>query len=97
MYQMVCSIKSTLLHHFPGDSLPDISLPEFHRDSFGASSDTSGSNAHMQGEPSAFDPVSSSAQPDLDPPADTATHFVSSGPPSQGESGTAQEPTDHIQ
>ncbi|ERM93382.1 hypothetical protein AMTR_s05703p00003040, partial [Amborella trichopoda] len=63
----------TLLHHFPGDSLPDISLPEFHRDSFGASSDTSGNNAHMQGEPSALDPVTSSAQPDLDPPADTAT------------------------
>ncbi|KAM6593382.1 hypothetical protein CsatA_001085 [Cannabis sativa] len=97
MYQMVCSIKSTLLHHFPGDSLPDISLPEFHRDSFGVSSDTSGNNAHMQGEPSALDPVTSSAQPDLDPPADTATPFVSTGPPSQGESGTAQEPTDHIQ
>ncbi|KAM6577076.1 hypothetical protein CsatB_028913 [Cannabis sativa] len=97
MYQMVCSIKSTLLHHFPGDSLPDISLPEFHRDSFGASSDTSGNNTHMQGEPSALDPVTSSAQPDLDPPADTATPFVSTGPPSQGESGTAQEPTDHIQ
>ncbi|XP_060974536.1 uncharacterized protein LOC133039647 [Cannabis sativa] len=97
MYQMVCSIKSTLLHHFPGDSLPDISLLEFHRDSFGASSDTSGNNAHMQGEPSALDPVTSSAQPDLDPPTDTATPFVSTGPPSQGESGTAQEPTDHIQ
>ncbi|XP_060962131.1 uncharacterized protein LOC133032269 [Cannabis sativa] len=91
------SWQSTLLHHFPGDSLPDISLPEFHRDSFGASSDTSGNNAHMQGEPSALDPVTSSAQPDLDPPADTATPFVSTGPPSQGESGTAQEPTDHIQ
>ncbi|KAF4395094.1 hypothetical protein G4B88_017964 [Cannabis sativa] len=49
------------------------------------------------GEPSALDPVTSSAQPDLDPPADTATPFVSTGPPSQGESGTAQEPTDHIQ
>ncbi|XP_060974093.1 uncharacterized protein LOC133039261 [Cannabis sativa] len=97
MYQMVRSIKSTLLHHFPGDSLPDISLPEFHHDSFGASSDTSGNNAHMQGEPSAFDPVTSSAQPDLDPPADSTTPFVSTGPPSQGESGTAQEPTDHIQ
>ncbi|KAM6597303.1 hypothetical protein CsatA_007827 [Cannabis sativa] len=97
MYQMVRSIKSTLLHHFPGDSLPEISLPEFHRDSFGASSDTSGNNAHIQGEPSAFDPATSSAQPDLDPPADSATPFVSTGPPSQGESGTAQEPTDHIQ
>ncbi|KAM6569167.1 hypothetical protein CsatB_017152 [Cannabis sativa] len=97
MYQMVRSIKSTLLHHFPRDSLPDISLPEFHRDSFGASSDTSRSNAHMQGEPSAFDPVTSSAQPDLDPPVDSTTPLVSTGPPSQGESGTAQEPTDHIQ
>ncbi|KAM6567035.1 hypothetical protein CsatA_026163 [Cannabis sativa] len=97
MYQMVRSIKSTLLHHFPGDSLPDISLPEFHRDSFGASSDTSGSNAHMQGEPSAFDPVTSSAPPDLNPPADSATPLVSTGPPSQGESGTEQDPTAHIQ
>ncbi|KAF4388587.1 hypothetical protein G4B88_021498 [Cannabis sativa] len=50
-----------------------------------------------RGEPSALDPVTSSAQPDLDPPSDTATPFVSTGPPSQGESGTAQEPTDHIQ
>ncbi|KAM6543641.1 hypothetical protein CsatB_008088 [Cannabis sativa] len=97
MYQMVRSIKSTLLHHFPGDSLPDISLPEFHRDSFGASSDTSKSNAHMQGEPSAFDPVTSSAPPDLNPPADSATPLVSTGPPSQGESGTEQDPTAHIQ
>ncbi|KAF4394518.1 hypothetical protein F8388_020343 [Cannabis sativa] len=38
------------------------------------------------GEPSAFAPVTSLAQPDLDPPADTATPFVSTGPPSQGES-----------
>ncbi|KAM6543791.1 hypothetical protein CsatB_008238 [Cannabis sativa] len=102
MYQMVRTIKSTLLHHFPGDSLPDISLPEFHRDSFGASSDTSGSNAHVQGEPSVFAPVTSLAQPDLHPPADssqviTATPLVSTGPPSQGESGIEQDQAAHIQ
>ncbi|KAM6559550.1 hypothetical protein CsatA_028789 [Cannabis sativa] len=102
MYQMILTIKSTLLHHFPGDSLPDISLPEFHRDSFGASSDTSGSNAHVQGEPSVFAPVTSPAQPDLHPPADsspviTATPLVSTGPPSQGESRKEQDQAAHIQ
>ncbi|XP_060974098.1 uncharacterized protein LOC133039265 [Cannabis sativa] len=85
------SWQSTLLHHFPGDSLPDISLPEFHRDSFGASSDTSGNNAHMQGEPSALDPVTSSVQLDLDPLADTATPFVSTGPPSCGSPAQRQK------
>ncbi|KAM6593789.1 hypothetical protein CsatA_001492 [Cannabis sativa] len=97
MYQMVRTIKYTLLHHYHGDS-----LPKFHRDSFGASSDTSGSNAHVQGEPSVIAPVTSPAQPNLHPQTDsspviTATPLVSSGPPSQGESGKEQDQAAHIQ
>ncbi|KAM6580205.1 hypothetical protein CsatA_003979 [Cannabis sativa] len=90
MYKMVRTIKSTLLHRYSGDYVPpsiDISLPEFHRDSFGASSDASGSNAHVQGEPSVFAPVTSLAQPNMHPttvssPVTTTTPLVSTGPPS---------------
>ncbi|KAM6542303.1 hypothetical protein CsatB_006750 [Cannabis sativa] len=102
MYKMVRTIKSTLLHHYSGDSVPDICLPEFHKDSFGASSDTSGSNAHVQGEPSVFAPITSPAQPNLHPPVDSspvtiATPLVSTRPPSQGESGKEQDQAAHIQ
>ncbi|KAM6543712.1 hypothetical protein CsatB_008159 [Cannabis sativa] len=105
MYKMVRIIKSTVLQNHSGDSVTpsiDISLLEFHRDSFGASSDGSGSNAHVQGELSVSALVSSPIQQDLphtaDPsPVTTATHLVSSGPLSQGESDKKLEQSTHVQ
>uniref|UniRef100_A0A803PJL7 Uncharacterized protein n=1 Tax=Cannabis sativa TaxID=3483 RepID=A0A803PJL7_CANSA len=105
MYKMVHIIKSTVLQNHSRDSLTpptDISLPEFHRDSFGASSDGSGSNAHVQGEPSVSAPGSIPIQQDLPPTDDpslvtTTTHLVSFGPLSQGESDKKLEQVAHVQ
>uniref|UniRef100_A0A803PTB7 Reverse transcriptase domain-containing protein n=1 Tax=Cannabis sativa TaxID=3483 RepID=A0A803PTB7_CANSA len=105
MYKMVCIIKSIVLQNHYGDPLTpsiDISLHEFHRDSFGASSDGSGSNAHVQGEPSVSVPVSSLVPQDLPPIVDpslvtTTPNLVSSGPLSQGEFDKEMEQSAHVQ
>uniref|UniRef100_A0A803QGP0 Uncharacterized protein n=1 Tax=Cannabis sativa TaxID=3483 RepID=A0A803QGP0_CANSA len=105
MCKIVCIIKSTVLQNHSGDSLTpsiDISLPEFHIDSFGASSYGSGSNAHVQGVLSVSITVSSPVQQDLPHTANpslvtTATHLVSSGPLSQGKSDKELEQSPHVQ
>uniref|UniRef100_A0A803QCA5 Uncharacterized protein n=1 Tax=Cannabis sativa TaxID=3483 RepID=A0A803QCA5_CANSA len=94
MYKMVLIIKSTVLQNHYGDHLTpsiDISLPQFHRDLFGASSNGSGSNAHVQGKLSVSAPVSRLVPHDLPPTADsspvtTTPNLVSSVPMSLGES-----------